>query len=542
MNLDDARKKTDEELKQMERKLAEIYSQAKSEITEKWDTYMEQSSKEIAPLQKAYDDAKKSGDKDLIKKTGKALGQAKREQTWQNDYYKDMISTTTKRLAHTNETALAYINDQMPGLYAINYNQAKETADQIGISFSLVDESTVKRLVRDGDIKLPKKKMNIPKDQRWNTKQLNSSVLQGILQGESMDKIADRILPIVDNNRKAAIRNARTMVTGAENLGRLDSYKQMQEDGIVMNKVWMATPDGRTRDWHVDMDGQEVGIDDEFIDGLGNELMYPGDPGGAPETIYNCRCTMVTNVIGFRREDGSISLIDYDAEGETLHERQMAEEKERRAFKVEDKQESKTETIVYEGAEVWNKMIENNDLGKMDEWTDDWLDKITQDEREGVRTYTGSAYNNMNKFLRGLTKENKYPEVIKNCTEALNKASLPERTIVTRGSSYRTFELLFGDKGEEMIAQIEAGDYKNVIGMMISDKGFMSTTPDFSGGVGGEIRYVIDVPEGANAMYIANISAVRSELELLIQRDSQFIIQEITEGWDSEIVVYMSML
>jgi hypothetical protein len=99
------------------------------------------------------------------------------------------------------------------------------------------------------------------------------------------------------------------MITGAENRGRNDSYKQLEENGLVLKKVWMATPDGRTRDWHIDMDGQEVGIHENFIDGLGNELEYPGDPGGDPATIYNCRCTMVTDVLGFRRADGTISEI-----------------------------------------------------------------------------------------------------------------------------------------------------------------------------------------------------------------------------------------
>lgn len=319
MKLDEARKKTDKELEDMERRLTEIYEQAQKEITEKWNAYMERGEKRLSAL-------RESGD---IKAYQQALG----SYTLQNQRYKEMIAQTTERLAHVNDIALAYINDQMPSIYALNYDQSKEVADQIGISFNLVDESTVKRLVRDGDVQLPKKKMDIPKDQRWNTKQLNSSLLQGILQGESMDKIAKRILPIVDNNRKAAIRNARTMVTGAENRGRLDSYKQLENDGLILNKVWMATPDGRTRDWHVDMDGQEVPIDQYFIDGLGNELEYPGDPMGAPESVYNCRCTMITNVQGFRHDDGSVSMIDYEPEEETLHDVQMREEKARRSSK-----------------------------------------------------------------------------------------------------------------------------------------------------------------------------------------------------------------
>ena len=302
----------------MEQDLKKIYRKSAKDITRKWTQYMEREDKRLSAL-------RESGS---IREYQEALG----AYTLRNQQYKDMLDEVTLQLAHVNETALAYTKDQLPEIYAINYNQAAETADEVGISFTLVNESVVKRMVRDGDIELPNqdKRVNIPKDQRWNTKQLNSSVLQGILQGESMDKIADRIYPVVGRNESAAIRNARTMVTGAENRGRLDSYKQLEEDGLVLKKVWMATPDGRTRDWHIDMDGQEVNLDENFVDGLGNELEYPGDPGGAPETVYNCRCTMVTDVVGFRRSDGSVNTIDYEPEGETLHERQMEKEKDKR--------------------------------------------------------------------------------------------------------------------------------------------------------------------------------------------------------------------
>lgn len=316
----------------MESQLKDIYSEALDGITKSWNAYMKEQNAYVKDLQDAYWKAKNAGLMAEAKELSKQLGVAKAARTLKNDKYKETVDQTTERLAHVNQVALSYSQDQLPEIYAINYNQAKETADEVGVSFSLVNESVVKRMIKDGDIELPQmeKRVNIPKDQRWNTKQLNSSVLQGILQGESMDKIADRIYPIVGRNESAAIRNARTLVTGAENRGRLDSYKQLEEDGLVLKKVWMATPDGRTRDWHIDMDGQEVNLDENFVDGLGNELEYPGDPGGAPETVYNCRCTMVTDVKGFRRSDGSISYIDYEPEGESFHEQQMDKEKDRR--------------------------------------------------------------------------------------------------------------------------------------------------------------------------------------------------------------------
>lgn len=174
------------------------------------------------------------------------------------------------------------------------------------ITFNLLDVHTVNRLVRNGDIKLPRKKLDAVKDERWNTKQMSSRLLQGILNGDSIPNIANRLLDIVNNNEASAIRNARTMVTGAENSGRLDSYNDLAEKGVVQRKVWIATYDDRTRESHAEINGEEVEIDKVFSNGL----MYPGDPDGEdPSEIWNCRCSMKDHIVGFRRADGSISYI-----------------------------------------------------------------------------------------------------------------------------------------------------------------------------------------------------------------------------------------
>ena len=178
-------------------------------------------------------------------------------------------------------------------------------SDEDVISFTLLDAHTVERLQREGDIKLPRKKVDIPKDERWNTKQMSSKLLQGILAGDAIPTIANSLMQVIGNNAAAAVRNARTMVTGAENVGRLDSYEDLAEKGVVQKKVWIATADDRTRESHLLLDGEEVDIDKPFSNGL----MYPADPSGDPAEVYNCRCSMRDHIVGFRRADGSISYV-----------------------------------------------------------------------------------------------------------------------------------------------------------------------------------------------------------------------------------------
>lgn len=204
--------------------------------------------------------------------------------------------------------------------------------------FKIINPNVVRRLQDEGDIELPKKKLDIPKDQRWNTKQMSAILLKGLQNGDSVDKIADSLKEVIGNNDASAIRNARTMVTGAENKGRIDSYKNLEDQGAVLKKVWIATPDNRTRDSHLALDGEEVDINDTFSNGL----EYPGDPSGDASEVWNCRCSMRSHVVGFKKADGSVRKIDVERDS-TMHEEQMEKEREHRA--KEEKKEYKVQPI-----------------------------------------------------------------------------------------------------------------------------------------------------------------------------------------------------
>lgn len=295
---DKAHRLTDEKLEEMEKRLSAIYSRASKEIGERWKEYLVESQAEIDELQKAYELAKESGDKKEIRKAGIKLSRAKKERTLMDKRFKDLTETTATQLANVNKTALAYVNGQLPEVYSINYNALSQSVDGVGgYSFTLVDADTVKNLATTDNSLLPYKQLDEKADVRWNVKKMNSEVLQGILQGEPMDKIAGRLSKVTDMNATAAIRNARTMVTGAENKGRQDSYARADADGIILQKEWVSTNDGRTRHSHAMLDGAIVDQDKKFENGL----MYPGDPSGRPEEVYNCRCTLVAKVNGFKK-------------------------------------------------------------------------------------------------------------------------------------------------------------------------------------------------------------------------------------------------
>ena len=297
---------TDQKLEEMEKRLSAIYSRAEKEIGERWKEYLAESQAEIDELQKAYDLAKEGGDQKEIRKAGRKLSKAKRDRTLMNNRFKDLTERTAAELSNVNKTALAYINGQLPEVYSINYNVLAPTVDGVGgYSFALVDADTVKNLATTDKSLLPYKELDEKKDIRWNVKKMNAEVLQGIVQGEPMDRIASRLSKVIGMDETAAIRNARTMVTGAENKGRQDSYQRAKDDGIILRKYWLATYDKRARDWHKEA-GNKYNEDnaieiDEFFVVDGEDMLYPGDSehGAGGHNIYNCRCSIASTIKGF---------------------------------------------------------------------------------------------------------------------------------------------------------------------------------------------------------------------------------------------------
>jgi uncharacterized protein with gpF-like domain len=295
--MDKARKKTDKILSHMEKEIGRIYTRASKEISEEWNKYMT-SHKQI--LDSAYDDlqtARKSGDREAIKLAQEKYERAVKNVTLNNNRYKAMLDETTAKLSHVNEVALDYVNDNMPKIYTINYN-AFADQDIKGYSFAIVNEQAIRNLAAENKSLLPKKKLDIPKDKVWNTKKINSEVLQGILQGESITKIAKRLGNVTDMNKNSSIRNARTMTTGVENKGRQDSFIKASNDGVIMTREWIATFDNRTRAWHASLGGVEVGVNEPWENEYG-KIMYPGDPSADPCNVYNCRCAIRAHVKGF---------------------------------------------------------------------------------------------------------------------------------------------------------------------------------------------------------------------------------------------------
>ena len=274
---------TEKVLAEMIAEIESVYGQAYTELKAKADNYL------------AWFVAEDAAQRERLKNGDISV---KEYQNWRErklltgQHWFAMSETMAQNLANSNGIAMSIISDYIPEVYAINGNWTTYQIEhqlKINTSFELYDHQTIERLIRDHPDLLPQPKVNIPLDMRWNTQNLQSAVMQSILQGESVDQLADRLAGVSDMNKTSAIRNAKTMTTSAQNGGRQAAMERAETLGIKGKKMWVSTLDHHTRASHIDLDGEIVGIHDKFSNGL----MFPGEAGGEPAEIYNCRCREV---------------------------------------------------------------------------------------------------------------------------------------------------------------------------------------------------------------------------------------------------------
>ena len=297
---DEAHELTEKQLQALEKHIAKVYQEARDEVADQIKAYFRRFQARDAAMQKRI----AAGEI-----TEEYYKQWRLNQIGRGKRFEDLRDKLAERFTDAYETAVAYVNDKTPGIYSLNRNYAAYTIEkEVGdVGFTLWDEQTVKRLiVEEPDVMPyypPKRAVQRGIDLAYGKRQITKNVTSSILQGLSIGQMADSLQArVVTMSRVSAVRAARTAVTAAENAGRMDSYHAAEKMGIKLRKRWLSTLDGRTRHAHAILDGQTVDVDKPFkVDG--REIRFPGDPQAAPYLVYNCRCSLVADVIGIPKDD-----------------------------------------------------------------------------------------------------------------------------------------------------------------------------------------------------------------------------------------------
>lgn len=291
---------TDEMLEKLEKRIKSEYEQALKEMQAKLDDYMKQFAAQDK-LQRELLEAGAISKQEYKDWRFRHIMMGKR--------WEDMRDVLAEDMHNANLIANSIVKGYMPDVYALNCNFATYAIEHdahIDTGFSLYNHDTAELLLKEQQQLLPPpsarklKELKQNPDIIWNEQKIQSAVFQGVVQGESVDKIAARLRSVADMNYHAFVRNARTMTTNAQNLGRERAYTRAEDKGVKLTVQWYATLDGRTRHSHRLMHGKVR--DKKEGAKFSNGCRYPGDPTGPAWEVYNCRCTTLSWVKGFEGE------------------------------------------------------------------------------------------------------------------------------------------------------------------------------------------------------------------------------------------------
>ena len=293
--IDQAHDYAERKIAEFQGEVWEVYQQAQADAQEALSAFLKRFEKEDAKRRKLVEKGEMTKAEYKSWRSGQILRSRQLSST---------LDQVSQAMTEANQVAMAALAGKLPEVYAENANYSafwmcKETG--LAVSFDLVDPDTVQHMLTAGEALFMAPGVNVAKDKLWNRKLMASQLTQGVLLGESIPKMARRVQRVTGSNYAAAVRTARTAVTGAENAGRVHSYKRAKDMGIKLQKEWLATLDGRTRHSHRQLDGQKIPNEDGAK--FDNGCRYPGDPQGRYDEICNCRCTLVAAIEGVDTSD-----------------------------------------------------------------------------------------------------------------------------------------------------------------------------------------------------------------------------------------------
>lgn len=261
--MDIGHKRTEAELRKLEREIELIYKRSSKEIQKK--------------LREKYKQLKDADTKEI------------REQI---RYLEDTLKRVTIEQENANKIAMDMLQGELERITDINnaftYNYILDRLKDEGLknSFNVTNPDALKEILK-GDIYKELAIANIT-DKNRIYKEFKRAMAQSYILGEGEVKRAKRIQKLLDNERYEAIRIARTENTKAECLARDASIRDAINLGIRVKKEWASVGDKRVRHTHQAIDKEVVEYDKKFSNGCD----FPGIGGPASEVIM-CRCTFL---------------------------------------------------------------------------------------------------------------------------------------------------------------------------------------------------------------------------------------------------------
>ena len=165
----------------------------------------------------------------------------------------------------------------------------------------------------------------------------------------------------------------------------------------------------------------------------------------------------------------------------------------------------------------FKKFLSPEDAEKWaDEIFNEWFDTLSKAEKKAIKKYTEKNYGNINDVLRGKAKE--FVGNNEKYVNALNRVfakseGIPDAITVYRGA----------DKA--MLGNLKDIKVDKLVGKVIEEKGFMSTSLIKDKAFGGNLLLEINAPKGAKGISVAKFSKF-DEAEILFDKGQILMIKK----------------
>lgn len=173
---------------------------------------------------------------------------------------------------------------------------AREVRESLGLT--LRQEQAVanyRRLLGEGNADALARQL---RDRRFDGRVESALSGKRPLTEEEIDRMVGRYRErmLIYRSETIAITESRRAV----HAGAREMYAQAVERGDLQPQQIVHTWRCRfnnTRDWHASMNGDNRPFNQPFQSGLGNRLMFPGDPSAPGADTIRCQCVLVTRLI-----------------------------------------------------------------------------------------------------------------------------------------------------------------------------------------------------------------------------------------------------
>lgn len=274
--VDEGIKQSDEIISKLMKRLESTYNIAyqtavknNAKAIEKFDSLTDDALKDLTPIQRKL---KRKAFEQEIRRT-KALSQ-----------------NIAAEIAKAGTITASMIKNEMANIYGLNYDYAAfdmQIQSGITLNFAQYDKEQISVLLQETQSPFTKIAYKELGKNKVITTRLQNQFIIGTMNGESQQKLIQRIKAVTGQSTRQAKRVAQTERNRVQSQGRSQAMHEAVEMGLGVQKQWIARM-RNTRDEHK-MAHLEI-VDESKA--FSNGLMFPGDPSGQAWNVINCFCIL----------------------------------------------------------------------------------------------------------------------------------------------------------------------------------------------------------------------------------------------------------